>query len=106
MSGLVLWLAVLVVLAAVLTIALRREYARLERQRRLAALMADFTREWAATKQAIGERLLPVMTQMVEAILTMRPAMERLGEVLRTAKPLTTTDIAAAEKRIRDAGRP
>lgn len=94
----VVWLTAVAVLAAVLTVALRREFDRLERERRLAALLADLARKWGEQKRAIGERLLPVMVQVTVDASKFTAAMDRLAKTMREVD-------AAAEKRIRDKGR-
>lgn len=73
----------LVVLAGLVLLALRREFARLERQRRLREFVRtspDFgqiAREFAALNARIEEQLRPAMTQMARAAADLTKAMSR-----------------------------
>jgi hypothetical protein len=91
-----LWLAVAVLLAAVLAWALRREYARLERERR----RAQFRRLTRVT-QSTGQAIIRLRAD----VTAFTNSMDQIAKTMREARTLSTADVAATEKRIRATAR-
>jgi hypothetical protein len=73
MIGWLLWLAGLAITAAVLTLALRREFARLDRDRRYqlwletSPALAKLARDLGEFKRQVGEQLMPSMVKLAAA---------------------------------------
>lgn len=89
MSGFLLAAAVL---SVVLAIGLRREYARLERERRMAAVMGGpamrkLARDLHEFKWQVGEQLVPVMVQFAANVQPFMDAMSKAARQIEAMRP-------------------